>query len=268
MVSRTALSVAAHRALETEREGALFDDPWARALAGDAGFRYAAEIAATSSLPESRGRPSMFAVRTRFYDDALSNASAASRQVVVLAAGMDTRAHRLPWSDGTTTYEVDRPAVFGHKEPQLVAATARCDRRVVVADLRTNWMSRLVDAGFSAGVPTVWLAEGLLYYLTQREVDELLAELWRSSAPASTLLTDVAPTMMRDAPGLDRWRALLLSYGEPFRSFCDDGESLLGSHGWHCVESRSIAEVATGLGHELPAIGALGARRLLVARKP
>lgn len=269
-VSRTALSVAAHRAIESERIGALFDDPWARTLAGDAGFHYADEIARASSLPVSRDAPGMFAVRTRFYDDALAAATVDARQVVVLAAGMDTRAHRLPWPEGTTLYEVDRPAVFDHKEPRLeqCGAVARCDRRMVATDLRTDWQHALLDAGFSTDRPTVWTAEGLLYYLTDVEVARLLDGVWQSCPPGSVLVTDVASTMMRDAPSLDGWRELLASFGEPFRSFTDDGVSLLHVHGWDVTSARSIAEVAADAGYTLPAVGALGARRLLVAVKP
>lgn len=268
-VSRTALSVAAHRALESERDGALFDDPWASALAGDAGFRYADEIARASSLPVSRDMPGMFAVRTRFYDDALATATVDARQVVVLAAGMDTRAHRLPWPAGTTLYEVDRAVVFEYKERILETskAVARCERCVVATDLRTDWTDALLDAGFSTGHPTVWTAEGLLYYLTDDEVARLLDDVWQSSPAGSVLVTDVAPTMMRDAPTLARWRELLASFGEPFRSFSDDGASLLHAHGWDVTSARSIAEVAADAGYTLPAVGALGVRRLLVARK-
>lgn len=51
-------------------------------------------------------------VRTRFLDDALLRAVRVAGQVVILAAGMDARAYRLAWPDGTTVYELDQPAVI------------------------------------------------------------------------------------------------------------------------------------------------------------
>ena len=51
---------------------------------------------------------------------------------------------------------------FADKEA-LVAV--RCRRRFVAADLTGDWTPALLAAGFSAGVATVWLAEGLFYYL-------------------------------------------------------------------------------------------------------
>jgi methyltransferase (TIGR00027 family) len=138
----------------------------------------------------------------------------------------------------------------------------------VPADLRDDWSGALAAAGFAPDQVTVWIAEGLLYYLSQAEVDGLLDEAWRSGESGSVLVTDVAPTLMRDAPQLEEWRRLLASYDEPFRSFSDDGASLLTERGWDVDVATSIANVAARVGYELPGVGALGAPRLLMAYKP
>src|SRR3712207_8045357 len=65
------------------------------------------------------GGPALYVVvRTRFFDDFLLYAcwGAGVRQVVLLAAGMDTRAFRLNWPSGTRLYELDRPVVLAAKE--------------------------------------------------------------------------------------------------------------------------------------------------------
>src|SRR6478609_65672 len=99
-VAGTGLLVAAIRAMEDTREDRLFSDPYADKLAGDAGRAMLAAAIAES------GERSMvqIVVRTRFLDDALLRAVRAAKQVVILAAGLDARAYRLAWPDGTTVF--------------------------------------------------------------------------------------------------------------------------------------------------------------------
>ena len=269
MVSLTSLSVAAQRAIETERPQALFRDPFARALAGSEGFRVAHRLAALSHLPTAMDGPSMFAVRTRFFDDRIIAASrAGTAQVVVVAAGMDTRAQRLELPPDTELFELDRRVIFDHKEPILaeLGATARCGRHVVAADVSQDWQGPLAAAGFDASVPTVWVIEGFLYYLAPSVVHDLLDAVGDLSPPGSTLLADVAPTAMSDAPGLQNWRDEMTALGEPWQFFTDDGRSLLATHGW-IAEAHSVLEIAVELGVSVSAIGTLRARRLLSAHR-
>src|SRR5476649_2523134 len=104
-VASTALWVAAVRAIETERTDALFHDPFARALAGDEGFAVYRD-----SEDVSGGASASLVVRTHWSDariDAQVHAGGL-RQVVMLAAGMDSRAYRLAWPAGTRLYELDQ----------------------------------------------------------------------------------------------------------------------------------------------------------------
>ncbi len=267
-LSRTSRAVAAARAVETERDGALFVDVHARDLAGAEGFAFAAELAKRSGSSISSGAASMFAVRTRWFDDAVSSAAAssASRQIVILGAGMDTRAVRLEWQRDTVVFELDREQTFEYKEPILRrrGARARCDRRIVPVDLSDGWTAALFDAGFDDRAPTVWVAEGLVYYMPEPAVHGLLDDVTASSAPGSQLVLDVHSTSMRDEPTLERWRELLVEWQEPFRSFVDDGVELLASHGWDAT-GRSIARAARDRGVHLPEIGSLAVDRLLSA---
>lgn len=269
-LSRTSLNVAAHRAQETERRGALFADPFARRLAGPEGFAAAEEIARLSGLSWPTDAPSMFALRTRYFDDAVLDAVSEDgvRQVVALGSGMDTRAYRLHWPDGTQLFEVDRPEAFDHKEPILVemGARPRCGRRAVRADLRDDWIGALVAAGLLQDAPTVWIVEGLIYYLPDPEVHRLLDALAALSPSGSTLIVDVAHPMMRDLAELQAWRDALAAMGEPFRSFTDDGCALLAAHGWDAT-ACSIVDVARQVGIALEAGGSLAVPRLLCARR-
>lgn len=102
-LAMTARWTAGARARESQRPDRLFHDPWAEQLAGPEGKAWAEQQSADTSISTI--------VRTRFFDDFLLRAIAASslRQVVLLAAGLDTRAYRLPWPNHTLFFEVDQP---------------------------------------------------------------------------------------------------------------------------------------------------------------
>ncbi len=96
-----------------------------------------------------------FAIRTRLFDDQLLRACAAGRdQVVLLGAGLDTRAFRLDWPDGVRLFEVDLHGVLDFKESVVAAAGARtrCRRSVLRSGLADLDRTRLDD-----GPPRGWI---------------------------------------------------------------------------------------------------------------
>ena len=108
------------------------------------------------------------AVRTRYFDNLFTTASAAGvRQAVILASGLDTRAYRLPWPAGTVVYELDQPAVIDFKTRTLAefGAHPTAELRTVGIDLRDDWPNALLSNDFDSSQPTAWIAEGLLIYL-------------------------------------------------------------------------------------------------------
>ena len=129
-VGSTALGVAAARAAETESENPLIRDPFARAFleaAGDGMWSLMANPAKAAELTDDADLLAhlqvmidFMAVRTAFFDEYFLNAAASGvRQVVILAAGLDARAWRLPWPDGTTVYELDQAKVLEFKSSTL-----------------------------------------------------------------------------------------------------------------------------------------------------
>ncbi len=192
-MGRTAVGMAVARAEESCRSDRLFDDPFAADFVTAAGITPAR--ADHRPLATQDGDVwSLFAsyapIRTRFFDDYCREACAAGcRQVVLLAAGLDTRAFRLSWPAGVRLFELDTPDVMAFKEQVLTerTATPACQRVVISADLRQDWPTAVVQAGFDPGEPTAWLAEGLFMYLTQDEWDHLLDRIGQLSAPESRL---------------------------------------------------------------------------------
>ncbi|WP_024804585.1 class I SAM-dependent methyltransferase [Nocardia sp. BMG51109] len=193
-VGSTALFVAAARALAGDEPGALAEDPFAEDFLRAAGAEWAALLdgeAPGHPLTETefgKDFQEFQAARTRYFDDYIRAATAEDvRQVVILAAGLDARAYRLAWPDGTVVYELDRPQVLDFKREVLAGNgdEPRADRREIQVDLRDDWPQALRDSGFDPSVPTAWLAEGLLIYLPADKVEQLFETVHSLSAPGS-----------------------------------------------------------------------------------
>lgn len=262
-VEQTAIWVAMVRAQESTREDRLFDDPYASAFVAAAPVEFPeapsgeAEHAALGPLASLGTRFYVSGViRTRFFDDYLMAAAAAGcRQVVLLAAGLDTRAFRLAWPEGTRLFEIDLPDVIEFKNSVLAsrAARPRCERITVEADLREDWAARLTKAGFDGARPTAWLAEGLMLYLTGGEARRLLTGITALSEPDSQLSFEHSPAAT----------AALLAQAR-FWPMADYGSSnwkggmgrkaphWLDVHGWR-TEIRELAEMAEA--YQRPIIG-------------
>jgi methyltransferase (TIGR00027 family) len=135
------------------------------------------------------------AVRTHFFDEFFAAAGAAPgiRQVVILAAGLDSRAYRLNWPSGTTVFEIDQPKVLEYKTSTLNQAGVipSATRREVAVDLRHDWPAALCAAGFDPDVPTAWLAEGLLPFLPGQAQESMFAAIDGLSAPGSRIAVEV-----------------------------------------------------------------------------
>ncbi|MGE5655300.1 MAG: SAM-dependent methyltransferase [Actinomycetota bacterium] len=200
-ISYTARIVAAKRAIEQLHPSPLFHDPYAVALAGDevdtllSQWRRVAEVQAISLEEVMAKRTRYIAVRTKFMDDLLASilARAEYQQVVILGAGLDTRAYRLTWPVGTTLYEVDCPEILHYKAQVLRDITPTCTYRVISGNLAApdaTWVTGILDAGYQIKMPTVWLIEGVVMYLQEEEVYSLLQTLSKLSAPGSVLGMD------------------------------------------------------------------------------
>jgi len=198
-VSFTALQTAAERAAESSRSDALFRDPFAQAMLavveGESGRVTAVE--GGTLLP--RFSPDMqwlfhnyVALRTHYLDQKLlAAASEGLSQVVFLAAGMDGRGYRLAWPAETTIYELDKPDLLSFKQEVARRAKLSPTARLIAvpADLREDWLSPLLSAGFDLDQPTLWLLEGILQYLEVGSADQLFATLSKVSAPGSRLIS-------------------------------------------------------------------------------
>ena len=265
-VGATALGVAAARAAETESENPLISDPFARVFlnaAGDGMWNWfaapdlPAEIAEAEPdlKPRMQGMVDYMAARTSFFDQFFLDAARSGvHQVVILAAGLDSRAWRLPWPDGPdgiTVYELDQPRVLEFKSSTLRESGAQPTSKLVhvPVDLRHDWPAALQEAGFDISAPSAWSAEGLLPFLPA-VAQELLFERVHAlsaggsriavEAPGPDFLDENARAKQRET--MQRVRDLMAKL-EPERDIPDvqdlwyleereDVDTWLRRHGW------------------------------------
>jgi methyltransferase (TIGR00027 family) len=225
----SAFWVAAVRARESARPDRLFDDPWAAALAGERGVSMMA-----ASERATGGENAFLPVRVRYFDDAITAAVADGvRQVVLLGAGLDTRPYRLDLPADLCWYEIDRPEIFDVKDPVLASATVSCERLPVPVDLSGDWAGALRGAGFDADRRTVWIAEGLLFYLSAAAVDALLREMAAACGPDSLVVADVMSAAGLIRPQMAAYLKYCAANGVPPPFGHDDPASLFTANGWN-----------------------------------
>ncbi|MEU6309704.1 SAM-dependent methyltransferase [Streptomyces sp. NPDC047014] len=242
-VSHTAQWTAAARALESEREDALFDDPYARAVAGEKGFdllkRYASPVTVD-----------YLALRTLYLDQVLLAAleEHGVEQVVLVAAGMDTRPYRLEWGHKVAVFELDRAPLLEAKEKLLAGAAlpGELTRTTVAVDLAGSWETALRDAGFRTESRTLWIVEGLLYYLEEEAARGLLTTLARLSSPGARVAGDVISVAALSNPVARPFIKALEEDGAPWLFGTDAPEELLRACGWTAEEVKQPGEEGSG----------------------
>jgi methyltransferase (TIGR00027 family) len=166
-----------------------------------------------------------------------------ARQLVILGAGLDARAWRLPEAEGARVFEVDHPATQRYKQPRAGAAGA--DVRFVAVDFERDSLDAcLARAGHDASSPTLWIWEGVTMYLPREATLATLRVVAGRSAAGSTLaVTYVTPELSSLpaalAPYVERAFHLL---GEPLRGVMTESEVAvaLAEVGFDVVEDGGV----------------------------
>jgi len=243
--SRTAALVAAYRGRATGRPDPVCNDPWAAELAGDAGRSFAAQF--DEAFPHGE---LWVALRTWFLDARVALAmDAGVAQVVILGAGLDTRAARLA-RPGVRFFEVDHPSSQAHKlaavaalegYPRDAASYVGCDFE------KEDFLTRLEAGGFRVDAPAVIVWEGVTYYLTEGAVRSTLRRIAEGCHAASLVMFDLVRRRLvtgdvRD-PGDRATGQVVAGLGEPLRFGIDDVLPLLAEEGFRFVATASFDEL-------------------------
>jgi methyltransferase (TIGR00027 family) len=231
-VSDTALMVAAARALETARPDGVVRDPFAARLAGERGMALARRVLTPEWLGIGAG------LRCRTVDEMLLEAIAACgiRTVVLLGAGLDTRAWRLDLPPELRWIEVDFAPILDYKARILASERPRCRLEQRVADLRIAAEREAVFAA-AGSAPGLILTEGLLLYLPASATEALATEPPRLSGIHHWLFDIAASALMQNArqgalDEIERVRARDRVEGQAILD-------LVERHGWVRLARRS-----------------------------
>ncbi len=194
--------------------------------------------------------------RIAFFDAAVNRHLADIDQFVILGAGFDTRAFRLPKGTRVKSFEVDMPKTQAVKRAMLEkAGIDAAGVTFVAADFeKDDWLTRLVDAGFDSGQPAFFLWEGVIMYLDRDAVETTLRKI-ASTAKGSVVAFDYFTTEPLESQSL-YWRyarATTKAAGEPLTfgvdsmpPSCERLAELLASCGFSLVEQRTLGQETEG----------------------
>lgn len=187
--------------------------------------------------------------RTVAIDDAVRAAS--SPQLVILGAGLDGRAWRMPELRDAIVFEVDHPDSQREKRERAarLTRTAREVRFVAVDLTHESLDDALASARHDPSRPTTWIWEGVVMYLTRAEVEATLAVIARRSAPGSRLVVLYhSPTLLLRAVGV-----FVRRLGEPLRSAhsAEEMRTLLSRHGFGLIDDQGLPEIAAAMPRDI-----------------
>ncbi|MEM7436088.1 MAG: class I SAM-dependent methyltransferase [Myxococcota bacterium] len=245
--SQTAVLIAGYRARASDGDDRLCHDPWAARLAGDQGEalcrRWDAHWPAMGLW---------VALRTRYIDDCvLAALDGGVDQVVLLGAGLDTRAARLR-RNGVRFFEVDHPASQADKVarlgrlegyPEETATLVPCDFE------QDDFVAQLADAGLDRARRTCFVWEGVVYYLPEDAARSTLTRLSSEFDPESCVIFDYlnenlvgSNDRLRDE---DRaMKGIVEELGEPMRFGINDATPLMSDCGYRFLQTVSYDELA------------------------
>jgi methyltransferase (TIGR00027 family) len=188
---------AYYRAQESLVSDPLLIDPLAEHLAGDMTEYF-------TKHKHVAGMGGSVIVRSHYIETELLSPWCSAHeksQIVLLGAGLDTRAYRFkPFQKGShSVFELDLPMVIKYKETILHDDSPLCNLVRIPGDLsKPNWLSTLLERGFSKEIATFWILEGLVYYIEREAVLSLLRKINDVSPDDSQLFVDVCVPALAD----------------------------------------------------------------------
>jgi methyltransferase (TIGR00027 family) len=192
-------------------------------------------------------------VRTRVIDDFVR--AFHGTQLVLLGAGYDCRALRLPEVAGIRVFEIDHPATQGHKRRVLERLGVESPSTYVTWDFETmpteDLPDALAEAGHDRSAPSLTIWEGVTMYLTEPAIDASLRAITTWSAPTSQLaMTYFAKSKIARPSWTTRAiDAVVSRVGEPWRWGWSPEElpGYLEARGLSLVDDISLADAARAL---------------------
>lgn len=203
-VSTTAMGIAAMRAFESEKPAGerICYDPFARRLTSP-GFYLLARLFSGYGESRAPGAQGFMVCRCRYFDDYLqASLSGGVSQVVILGAGLDSRAYQDTPLKNVRTFEVDHPNTQADKMKRVVKLFGALPANVtyVPIDLNEETLDKLIECGFNTALKSLFIWEGVTYYLNPEAVDATLEWVRAHSAPGSSIIFDYIYTEALTSP--------------------------------------------------------------------
>lgn len=250
--SKTALLVAGYRGRATEQYPALCNDPWALPLSGQEGLDLTYQFDA--HFVEG---VLWIGLRTAFFDAQVTTLTRLEHdpipQVVILGAGLDSRAARLK-REGIHFFEVDHPDTQKDKRRRLdqlpgyppnTCTYVSCDFE------QEDFLTRLIANGFRPDVPALFIWEGVTYYLSEGAVRQTLHRIATGCHPRTVVTFDfmsrrfVAGQLRNPADLITR--AMVAEMNEPLIFGIDDPLPLLFEEGFRIVHTQTFDQICLNL---------------------
>lgn len=195
-ISITAQGIALMRAMEFEKPESerICSDPLAQKFIDPLFYAFLRPLAPLAER-RSPGVMGFMTARCRYLDDCLEERLAGGlRQLVILGAGLDSRAYRIAGLQPgrVRVFEVDLPATQQAKIERVRRALGGTPDHVayVPIDFNTEGWEKLTSAGYDPRRESLFLWEGVTPYLTAEAVDRTLAFVVRNSPPGSAIVFD------------------------------------------------------------------------------
>jgi methyltransferase (TIGR00027 family) len=240
-ISDTAAWVAMYRAMESERQDAVFRDPYARRLAGARGEEIMQKMAA------ARKHAWSYVARTYLFDTYIAQEIAAGADMIVnLAAGLDTRPYRMQLPSSLQWIEVDLPDLIAYKEDILRAEKPVCRLERVRLDLSDVNARRALFTELGRRAKRVMaMCEGLIIYLTADEACGLGKDLASQPAFQRWAIDLVSPRLLKMLQ--KEIGSPLRDAGAPLKFAPEEGPDFFTKCGWKPIEVRSMLHTASPL---------------------
>ena len=241
-VSGTAFVVAEYRAEESKEPTPIYEDPVVGIFLSEASRRAAERV--SSRFPAVKD---MVKTRTRYFDDMLDRQIVSGiRQVVILGAGLDTRAVRKQ-SAGVRYFEIDDPATMELKRRCYADAHIDADMRLIPGNYVTDGLIDLLRSNnFEFDAPTYFIWEGNVMYMPLAYDKHAILQLKQHVSQFWLSFDYLTESVIAKTTGDAGLRILVESFeaiGAPWLSGINDIESFACELGLRVLENFTTGQL-------------------------
>jgi methyltransferase (TIGR00027 family) len=192
--------------------------------------------------------------RTAFFDRIVEQALKENiEQLVLLGAGYDSRPYRFrKFIQNTKIFELDAQPTQQRKKECLQKAEISISEQISFVPINfetDNLKETLMEAGFSQEKKTLFIWEGVTYYLSAEAVDNMLAFV-RSNSPSGTSISfdyaSLSDKALNEDGAKELRKHLQSKYSnEPTKFGIQAGriETFLAKRGFEVIEHLTAAEM-------------------------